>query len=361
MPDPVPCSNLTIGNAQIGGNGRCYIIAEAGVNHNGDLTIARRLIDAAAEAGADAVKFQTFSAERLAAPTAARAAYQKSETDQGGQLEMLKRLELSADDHEQLFHYAEARNITFLSTPFDCQSADLLDGLGVAAFKIGSGDLTDSLLLSHVAAKGRPVILSTGGATLKEVGDALRVIKTAGDPSVALLHCVSTYPAKVETVNLRAINTLAEEFGVPTGFSDHTPGLLAPVIAVSLGAKIIEKHMTLSQVLAGPDHRFSLEPADFKKLIARVRQTEDAMGHGRKEPLDEEKVIMSVVRKSLFAAKQIEAGSIITGDDLVALRPAEGISPMDARQLIGHVACRTINAGEMMRQDMVEQHRDRSS
>lgn len=353
----IAATTIAIDRKEIGGANRCYVIAEAGVNHNGDLNIAKELVDAAVEAGADAVKFQTFSADRLAAPSAARAPYQASGDKNGGQYEMLKKLELSASDHDHLFRHATARGITFLSTPFDRQSADLLADLGVAAFKIGSGDLTDRFLLARVAKFGRPVLLSTGGSTLAEVGAALDVLRDNGNPPTALLHCVSTYPAKVEGINLRAMDTLLRAFPIPVGFSDHTEDLLAPVMAVSMGASLLEKHMTLARTMSGPDHGFSLEPTDFGKLVAEIRRVEGALGDGRKEPLPEEKPIMDVARKSLFAARRIEADSTIGEADLIALRPANGLSPMEAHRLIGHVARQTVEAGQMMQLDMVHLER----
>jgi N,N'-diacetyllegionaminate synthase len=270
---------------------------------------------------------------------------------------MLRRLELSEDDHRHLIRYARDRHIDFLSTPFDRESAAFLDRLGVMAFKIGSGDLTDRFLLSHVARTERPLLLSTGGATLTEVSEALAVVEANGNPPVALLHCVSTYPAGVENVNLRAMDALRREFQRPVGFSDHTPDRLAPVLAVAIGACIVEKHLTLSRALAGPDHAFSLEPSDFALMVSDIRRAERAMGSGRKEPQPGEAAIMGVARKSLFSARRIEQGDVITEEDVVALRPAGGISPMQASAILGRVAALPIDRGVMLRLDMVRETR----
>jgi len=348
-------TSFAIGGRRVGSSQPCYVIAEAGVNHNGERRVAEALIDAAAGAGADAVKFQTFSAARLASRTAPRAEYQAARVADGGtQFDMLERLELSADDHRHLLRYARQRSIEFLSTPFDPQSADLLHELGVAAFKIGSGDLTDALLLARVAACGRPVLLSTGGATLDDVRRALAVIEEHGAPPVALLHCVSTYPARAEDANLRAIGELGRVFHRPVGFSDHTPDCLTPVLAVAAGAAILEKHLTVDRAMPGPDHAFSLEARDFAAMVAEIRRAERALGSGVKQPLPDELPIMRVVRKSLYAARTISRGHAIAADDLVALRPAGGISPMDAKRIVGRVAKESIDAGVMLRPDMVE-------
>jgi N-acetylneuraminate synthase len=264
--------NIQVGNKLIGPGQPVFVIAEAGVNHNGDLKLARALIDVAVEAGADAVKFQTFRAERLATPDAPKAEYQVQTTGNAeSQFEMLRRLELSADAHRELQAYCHERGIIFLSTPFDEEAVDLLDESGVAAFKISSGDLTNSPLLEHVASKGKPVILSTGMSELSELIEAVSVLNTAGCENPVLLHCVSNYPADPAEVNLRAMQTMRSAFDVPVGFSDHTQGIDVALAAVALGACVIEKHFTLDRTMPGPDHRASLEPTELRELVRSIR------------------------------------------------------------------------------------------
>ncbi len=262
---------FSIAGRPVGPGAPCFVIAEAGVNHNGDAALALRLVDAAAAAHADAVKFQTFRAEAVAAAEAPKAAYQQAST--GGaesQLDMLRRLELSTDGHHAVVERCRDRGILFLSTPFDEQSADFLDAMGVPAFKIPSGELTNAALVSHVARKGRPMIVSTGMATLGEVDEAIRTIAASGNPPVALLQCVTNYPADPATANLRAMHAMAAAFDVPTGYSDHTRGVETALAAVALGACIVEKHFTLDRLLPGPDHAASLEPGELAQLIAQA-------------------------------------------------------------------------------------------
>jgi N,N'-diacetyllegionaminate synthase len=350
-------ATIAIGRRSIGGGNPCYVIAEVGVNHNGDRDLARKLVDAACDAGADAVKFQTFAAERLAARSAAKAEYQIRSTGDESQLDMLRKLELSIADHRFLFRHARKRGIEFLSTPFDTQSADGLADLGVRAFKIGSGDLTDRFLLSRVARVGRPVVLSTGGSTMSDIRAALLVMRQAGNPPIALLHCVSKYPAAAEETNLLAIRRLKTAFKCPVGFSDHTVDALAPLLAVALGASILEKHLTLSRAMDGPDHAASLEPGDFALMVKEIRRAEKALGDGRKVPLPGEQSIMAVARKSLYASRSIDKGRVIRQDDLIALRPAGGISPMHADRILGRVARHAIGAGDLLRVEMTRGRR----
>ena len=341
--------NVTTGSLSIGPNFPCFVIAEAGVNHNGDLELARRLVDVAAEAGADAVKFQTFRADRLVSPTAPKAAYQRQTTDAGeSQLDMLRRLELSPAAHRELSDYCRQRGLIFLSTPFDEESADLLDELDVLAFKIGSGEVTNHPFLEYVARKGKPIILSTGMSYLSEVDEAVRVLRDAGCEQLILLHCVSSYPAAPADANLKAIQTLAAAFGVPVGYSDHTPGIEVALAAVALGACVIEKHFTLDRNLPGPDHRASLEPPELRALISGVRTVERALGDGIKRPVPAEADTRAVARRSLAARVDIPAGVIVEAGMLTALRPADGIPPGLIRRVIGRRTRRSLTAGQFI-------------
>lgn len=347
-------ARFEIAGRQIGPGSPCFVIAEAGVNHNGDLGQALRLVDNAAAAGADAVKFQTFSADRLVIRRAGKAAYQLKATDpQESQYAMLKRLELSYADHERLYNHAAARAITLLSTPFDDESLDLLVALGLPAIKIGSGEVTNLPLLARAAATGRPIILSTGMAYLSEVEDAVRTIESHGAPPLVLLHCVSTYPAAVQDVNLRAMLTLVGAFGLPVGYSDHTLGIAAAVAAVALGACVLEKHFTLDRSLPGPDHRASLEPGELTAMIHTVRDVESALGDGRKRPVDAELDTLRVARKSIVSRVDIAAGATITADMLTTKRPGTGIQPADLGRVVGRVARIPIPADSVLRWEMI--------
>ncbi|MEK9145009.1 MAG: N-acetylneuraminate synthase [Elusimicrobiota bacterium] len=345
---------VNIAGREIGPGRPCLIVAEAGVNHNGETRNALRLVDAAARAEADAVKFQTFSADRIATAGAPKAAYQRKGSPRGqSMLEMLRNIELDEAAHRRLRERCRQRSILFLSTPFDEQSADLLERLGVAAFKVPSGEITNLPLLAHIARKGRPVILSTGMADLREVGDAVRAIEKAGDPPLVLLHCVSRYPAPPREANLRAMATLASAFGRPVGFSDHTPGIEVSLAAAALGACLIEKHFTLDRGLPGPDHACSLEPGELAALVRGVRIVESSLGHGRKEPVRGERETARVARKSLVAARLIPAGSRLS-EELIALkRPGTGLPPAMRAKLIGRVARRDIPAGSLLRLEML--------
>ena len=346
--------HLVIAGRRIGPGEPCFIIAEAGVNHNGDLALAKRLIEAAAEAGADAVKFQTFRGERLVSPTARKAAYQMAATGaEESQLDMIQRLELPPEAFGELKRHCEARGALFLSTPFDAESADLLEALGVAAFKIPSGELTNPALLSHVGRKGKPVILSTGMATLDEVRAAVDTLRRAGARELAVLHCVSSYPADPADANLRAMATLAEAFHVPVGYSDHTPGIEVALAAAALGACVIEKHVTLDRTLPGPDHRASLEPGEFAALVRGVRTVESALGDGRKRPAPSEADTAAVARRSLVAARDVPVGATLTEDALAVLRPGTGLSPALRDQVLGRTATRRIPAGTPLTWEMV--------
>jgi N-acetylneuraminate synthase len=347
--------SIQVGNKLIGPGQPVFVIAEAGVNHNGDLKMARALIDVAVEAGADAVKFQTFRADRLVTTDAPKAEYQlQSTSDAESQFDMLRGLELSIDAHRQLQSLCNARGIIFLSTPFDEEAVDLLNDLGVPAFKISSGDLTNSPLLEHVASKGKPVILSTGMSELSELIEAVSVLNAAGCENPVLLHCVSNYPAAVGEVNLRAMQTMRSAFDVPVGFSDHTEGIDVALAAVALGACVIEKHFTLDRTLPGPDHRASLEPAELRELVRSIRRVESALGSGRKVPAESELETAKVARRSLVAARVIPAGATLDRDMVIMRRPGTGLSPATLETLLGRRAVREIAAGTLLNKGMFD-------
>jgi N-acetylneuraminate synthase/N,N'-diacetyllegionaminate synthase len=331
------------------GAGPAFVIAEAGVNHNGDLDLARRLIDAAAEAGADAVKFQTFRTDALVSGTAPKARYQVETTGGGeSQRAMLARLELGAEAHATLRDHAAGRGLVFFSTPFDEASADLLERLGVELLKVPSGEVTNVPLLRHVAAKRRPILLSTGMSTLDEVAAAVETIRAAGDPPLAVLHCVSAYPAPVEHTNLRAMDTLRARFGCPVGLSDHTLGIEIALAAVARGAAVLEKHLTLDRTLPGPDHRASLEPADFAALVRGVRAIEAALGDGDKRPMPSEIDTREVARRSLVAARPLPAGHRLAAVDVAVKRPGTGIPPGQLDRVVGRRLSRAVAADELL-------------
>lgn len=325
----------------------CYVIAEIGVNHNGSVQAARELIDAAAEAGADAVKFQTFSADDLVTKNARKATYQSRNTgDDGSQHAMLERLELTESDFEGLMSYCVEKGIDFLSTPFGMPQADLLERLGVGAFKVSSGDLTYHQFLAHLARKGLPIILSTGMATLAEVDEALEVIDSAGRSQVALLHCVSDYPAAPASCNLQAMTTMAHAFGRPVGWSDHTLGTAVGFAAVAIGARLIEKHITLDQQMDGPDHKASMEPADFTPYVAGIRAIAEAMGDGVKRPHSDELRTAAVARRSIVAIRDLAKGATIATDDVEILRPGTGLPPSMLDFIVGCRLGRDVAANE---------------
>ncbi|MFA6034202.1 MAG: N-acetylneuraminate synthase [Myxococcota bacterium] len=329
------------------------IIAEAGVNHNGDIKLAEKLVDAAADAGADAVKFQTFRADALATFEAPKAAYQKTTTDvRESQLEMLRRLELSDEGHRRVIDRCRQRGITFLSSPFDEQSADMLEGLGVPAFKIPSGEITNTPFLAHVARKGLPMIISTGMSTLKEVERAVEMVRTAGNEKFVLLHCVSNYPAEPGSINLRAMKTMETAFNCPVGYSDHTEGSEISLAAIALGACVIEKHFTTDRTLPGPDHKASIEPHELTAFVAAIRNVERALGTGEKVPAVSEMDTARVARKSIVAALDIPFGAVITIDMLAVKRPGTGMSPGMIDAVIGKKARVGIKSGTLLTVDM---------
>jgi N,N'-diacetyllegionaminate synthase len=340
---------LDLAGRKIGTGQPCFITAEAGVNHNGDLDTARRLVDVAEQAGADAIKFQTFKAERLVTVSAPKAEYQSRTTDAAeSQYEMLRRLELSVEAHRDLMAYCQTRKLLFISSPFDEESADFLAELGVAIFKIPSGEITNLPFLAHVARKGKPLIVSTGMANLGEVETAVHTLEETGNRDFVLLHCVSNYPAQPGDVNLRAMQTMSAAFSVPVGYSDHTVGIEVALAAVALGACVIEKHFTLDRDLPGPDHQASLEPDELAALVRGIRTVEASLGHGRKEPAASEANTTAVARKSLVAARNIPAGTVLTEDLIAARRPGTGLPPAVRPYLVGRTARVAIPAGTLL-------------
>jgi len=349
--------SINIGQRRVGSGEPCYVIAEAGVNHNGDVSLAREMIDVASEAGADAVKFQSFKTDRFVAATATKASYQTDNTDNTDktetQAEMLRKLELDETAHRELIRHCRARKIEFLSTPFDEESAELLVRLGVCAFKVPSGEITNLPFLQKLGAYGKPIILSTGMSTLGEVEQAIDALNKSGVPPLAVLHCVSCYPALEGEVNLRAVDTLRSAFCVPAGYSDHTTGSAVALAAVSRGAAILEKHFTLDRSMEGPDHAASLLPCELSTLIEQIRVIECALGDGIKRPEKRELETASVARKSLAITSDLEAGDIITDDVVGALRPGTGIPVSLGPSLIGRRVRRAIPAGTLLTLDMI--------
>ncbi|MDB4285815.1 N-acetylneuraminate synthase [bacterium] len=340
---------IILPNHVIGESQPVFVIAEAGVNHNGDLDLARKLIDVAADAGVDAVKFQTFRAEKLVTSSAKQAAYQTRNTGaEESQLEMLKRLELPYEAHADLKTYAEGKGLVFMSTPFDEEAIDFLFDLGVCIFKAGSGELTNLPYLKKMADKGIPLILSTGMAVMEEIQQAVDVVLATGNDKLALLQCTTNYPAAYEDANLNAMGTLQREFRTVIGYSDHTEGIIAPVTAVAMGATIIEKHFTLDRNLPGPDHKASLEPDELTEMMRQIRLVETMKGTGEKIPTQSEKEISGVARKSIVAAFDIPAGTMLTAEMLVAKRPGSGISPARMDDVVGKVAKRDIPKDDLL-------------
>lgn len=344
---------ISISGKSVGGNFPVFIVAEAGVNHNGSLRLAKKLVDAAKNAGADAVKFQTFQAKKLATENSPAAPYQKKEGVKS-QFAMLKSLELPQKDFVKLFNYAKKKKIIFLSTPFDEDSADFLFTLGVRAFKVGSGDLTNIPLLAHLAKKKLPVILSTGMATLHEVQEAVDALKKGGLKKIILLQCVSSYPAPVKDCNLRAMKTMGKMFRVPCGFSDHTTGFEASCAAAALGARVIEKHFTIDKSLPGPDHKMSLSPAEFSEFVRAVRKAEQALGDGIKKPAACELPVKKAARKSIVSARDILKKERITADDICMKRPGTGISPRDMKKVLTMKARKNIPADTVLKWSMMK-------
>lgn len=334
-------------------NSKVLIIAEAGVNHNGDLELAKKLIFAAAEAEADIVKFQTFKADKIVSREAKKAAYQEKNINDGddSQYNMLKQLEMPDDWHSQLIEYAHKNNIKFLSTGFDEESVDFLDQLGLPFFKIPSGEITNKPYLQHIASKGKPVILSTGMANMEEIKAAMNVLIENGltKNRITVLHCNTEYPTPMEDVNLTAMVTLQNELGVNIGYSDHTQGIEVPIAAVALGANVIEKHFTLNRNMAGPDHKASLEPEELKAMVKAIRNIEKAIGgSGIKEPSTSEHINMAVARKSIVANCSIIKGELLTKQNLSVKRPGIGISPMLWDEILGLTAIKDFEPDDLI-------------
>ncbi|MFH1559065.1 MAG: N-acetylneuraminate synthase [Patescibacteria group bacterium] len=340
--------------------GKIMIIAEAGVNHNGSLVIAKKMIDRARQAGADWVKFQTFKTESLVSKRARKADYQKRNLKKSGsqdetdtQFEMLKKLELSEAQFVKLKKYCEKLGIGFLSTPFDEESADLLEKMGIGMYKIPSGEITNLPFLKHVARKGKPIIMSTGMADLAEVKEALRVIYAAGNRKVTVLHCTTEYPAPFREVNLMAMITMRKSLKVPVGYSDHTPGIEVSIAAAALGACVIEKHFTLNKKMEGPDHRASLEPHELEAMVRSIRNIEKALGDGIKRPSQGEKKVALVARKSVVAVRDLKKGAEIREEDIGIKRPGDGIAPKYFKKVIGKRAKRNIREGDTLKWKML--------
>jgi N-acetylneuraminate synthase/N,N'-diacetyllegionaminate synthase len=327
---------IAVAHKVIGPGNRVFVIAEAGVNHNGRTDLALELIETARQAGADCVKFQTFSAKRIATPQAEKAPYQRLTTQSGGsQIDMLRALELPADAYPALIASCRACGLVFLSTPYSPEDADLLESLGAPAYKVASAQLVEPSFLQHIASKGRPILLSTGMATLAEVDEAVRAIRQTGHNDIVLLQCTSNYPSAVEDANLRVLRVLRERFGLNVGYSDHTSTVTCCTAATALGAVVIEKHLTLDKSLPGPDHSASASPEEFRRLVDAIREVEGALGTGVKEPTPAERANLPYMRRSIVASTVIRAGEMLTPDMLAFKRPASGISPARLHEVVG--------------------------
>ena len=326
-----------------------FIIAEAGVNHNGSIKIAKDLINVAVESGADAVKFQTFKAEKLVSKTAEKADYQKKTTEASeSQFDMLKKLELDVEAHQELLVYCQEKNIMFLSTPFDHDSINMLNDLGLETFKIPSGEITNLPYLRHVGSLNKKVVLSTGMSNLKEIGDALAILTNAGtlNENITVLHANTMYPTPMEDVNLNAMQTIHKEFGVAVGYSDHTIGIEVDIAAVAMGASIIEKHFTLNKAMEGPDHKASLEPEELKAMVSAIRNIEKALGSNEKILSPSEEVNLNIARKSIVASCPIRKGELLSEKNISTKRPGTGISPMKWDEIIGTIATKSYQMDE---------------
>lgn len=346
---------LKIADRTIGPGYPCFIIAEAGVNHNGNIDLAMQMIDAAVEAGADAIKFQTFKADNLVTVDAEMAEYQKANTGSGKtQYHMLKELELPDDAWPHLKEYCHKRNIIFLSTPFDEESAQLLEEMHIPAYKIGSGEVTNIPLLKYIAGYKKPIILSTGMAALGEIEQAVNAIKEEGNDKIVLLHCITSYPAPYGSINLKVMNTLKAAFGLEVGYSDHTVGIEMAIAAAALGAAVIEKHFTLDKNMPGPDHKASLEPHELKYMVQCIRHVEAGLGDGIKTLGAEEQKIKTVARRSIVARVDIKAGTVIDKSFLMAKRPAIGLPPTFIDYIIGRKARQDIPKDTIITMDMVD-------
>lgn len=327
---------------------RCFIIAEAGVNHNGKLDLAYKLVDAAVEAGVDCVKFQTYITENDTVRNCEKAAYQKEQDNEENQYDMIKKLELSFDEFKKIKSYCEKKNILFLSSPFDLESVSFLESMNTPFWKIASSEVTNYPLLKKIALTHRPVVMSTGMCDIKEIDDALEVLKKFGADDISLLHCNTEYPTPMKDVNLKSMLCLKEKYNVCVGYSDHTLGTEIPIAAVALGAKIIEKHFTLDNSMEGPDHKASLNPTELKLMVNKIRNIEIALGRYDKKPSSSELRNKIAARKSIFANCDIEKGEVFTELNIAAKRPGGGINPMRWNEIIGRIATRNYKEDEMI-------------
>lgn len=326
-----------------------FVIAEAGVNHNGSVELAKKLVDAAKDAGADCVKFQTFVSKNIVSKNAVKAEYQKQQTQpEESQHDMLKKLELSFDEFVELNEYCKSKDIEFMSTAFDFDSIDFLNSLEMGTWKIPSGDITNLPYLIKIAKLNKPVILSTGMSTMDDIESAVNALKENGVGELTVLHCTTEYPTPFNDVNLKAMITIKDKFGVKVGYSDHTKGIEVPIAAVALGATVIEKHFTLDRNMEGPDHKASLEPHELKAMVDSIRNIEVALGNGTKHPAESEKKNMAITRKSIIAKRDIKSGEIFTENNLTVKRPGDGISPMKWFDVIGKTAPRDFEEDELI-------------
>lgn len=325
-----------------------YIIAEAGVNHNGSFELACKMVDAAKDAGVDCIKFQTFKSKNLVSQHAQKADYQKKTTGSDSQLSMLQKLELSYDEFVALKDYCNQVGICFLSTPFDFESIDFLNSIDLPFWKVPSGEVNNYPYLVALAKTGKPVVMSTGMCEMNEISEAIDVLRANGTKDITLLHCNTEYPTPFSDVNLLAMETLRTSFGLPVGYSDHTKGIEVPIAAVAMGATVIEKHFTLDRNMEGPDHKASLEPQELKELVRSVRNIEMALGSADKKPSDSERKNIAIARKSIVAKCSIKAGEVLTPENITVKRPGSGISPMRWNEVIGTVATKDYEEDDLI-------------
>ncbi len=329
---------------------KVLIIAEAGVNHNGDINIAKSLIDEAKNAGVDCIKFQTFISENVVSKHAPKADYQTRNTSsKESQLDMVKKLELSFKEFNELKEYCREKEIEFLSTAFDFESIDFLYGIGLKRWKIPSGEITNLPYLIKIAKLGKPIIMSTGMSTIDEIRLAISILRENGSGEITVLHCTTEYPAPYQNVNLNAMLTIKNEFNVPIGYSDHTRGIEIPIAAVAMGATVIEKHFTLDRNMEGPDHKASIEPDELKAMVSAIRNVELAIGTGEKKPAESEVKNINIARKSIIAKRSIKKGEIFTEENLTVKRPGNGISPMKWFEVLGQIATKDFEEDELIK------------
>jgi N,N'-diacetyllegionaminate synthase len=341
----IPPKTIALGRREIGESLPCFVMAEAGVNHNGDLRVAEELVRQARRCGADCIKFQTFKADRVVTRTSPKAAYQLKVTDPAeSQLEMLRKLELTENDHRRLIALCQQEGIIFLSTPYSIEDAALLDSLGVEGFKIASGQLVELPFLAAIASFNKPIILSTGMATMAEIDEAVKTLRNHGNDRIVVLQCTTNYPSALADANLRAMQAIAKATEAIVGYSDHTEGINACLASITLGASVLEKHFTLDRTLPGPDHRCSSEPAELAALVRGVREIEAALGDGVKQPTAAELANLIGMRRSIVAARDIKAGERIAAADLAFKRPATGLAPKRLGELLGRTARADISA-----------------